>query len=99
MIRIYLENTSFGDYKNLKYVSNPHNDPIVEVNSMDEIFNTIPFNKNTVLFAGNPDGFEVDFTIVFFHLEEKEDEDYWDYYWERLAPWSYYRKLNEKKYK
>lgn len=80
MFRVYLEDTAFGEFKNLKYVSNPHNDPVVEVESFAEIFQEYKIPNHTLMiYPNNEKGFKVDFTI---------GRGEWDYEYEKYyAPY------------
>ena len=64
MFRVYLEGTTFGEFKNLKYISNPHNDPVVEVDSFAEIFQEYKISDSPLMiYPGNDNDFKVDYTL------------------------------------
>ena len=64
MFRVYLEGTKFGEFKNLKYISNPHYDPVVEVESFAENFQEYKiFDSPLMIYPGNDNDFEVDYTL------------------------------------
>ena len=80
MFRVYLEGTAFGEFKNLKYITNPHNDPVVEVESFAEIFQDykIP-NYPLIIYPGNEENFKVDFTIGLGEWVYEFEGDYDDF--------------------